>query len=238
MAGASDAASGVTSQTLSRGLRILEILAAGGAAASSAEIAAELGLHRSITYRLLRTLEQHRLVVRDDRGLFALGPRLASLAATVERDLQQAAVPALRSAADELEATCFLVRHDGDEAITLTSVAPRRSLVTVAQHPGTQHPLGIGAPGRAVLYQLPIGQWPEGLSDEQRAATAAVAAEGFAASRDEVIPGLQAVAVPLALQGHPPLAVGVAYLVAARSPLEIAERLRAAAAEIAAALDA
>jgi len=238
MATESRVSSGVTSQTLSRGLSILELLAARGGAASSSEITAELGLHRSITYRLLRTLEEHRLVVRDERGSYELGPRLASLAATVERDLQQASVPALRAAADDLQATCFLVRHDGDVAITLTSVAPRRSIVTVAQHPGTQHPLGIGAPGRAVLCQLPVQQWPEELGERQRADTAAVAGTGYAASRDEVIPGLHSVAVPLVLRGYVPLAVGTAFLASDRSPGEIAERLRAAAAEIAAALDA
>lgn len=238
MANPAGSTSGVTSQTLSRGLRILEVLAARGTAASSSEISAELGLHRSIAYRLLRTLEEHRLVVRDERGFFELGPRLAALAATVERDLQQAAVPALRSAADDLGATCFLVRHDGGEAITLTSALPRRSIVTVAQHPGTQHPLGIGAPGRAVLCQLPREQWPEGLNEQQRTETATAAAEGFAESRDEVIPGLRSVAVPLVLSGSVPLAVAVAFLVSERSPREIAERLQVVAEEISAALDA
>lgn len=230
-------ASAVTSQTLSRGIRILEVLAARGTAASSPELAEELGLHRSIIYRLLRTLEHHRLVVRDERGLYELGPRLATLAATVERDLQQAAAPALRSAADDLAATCFLVRRDEDDAITLVSTQPRRSRVTIAQHPGSQHPLGIGAPGRAVLSQLPRAEWPE-LSDAQIAATEAVITAGFAESHDEVVPGLRAIAVPLVLHGYEPLAVGVAFLSSTQSVTDIVDRLRVAAAEIAAALDA
>src|SRR5690606_22709699 len=143
-------------------LQILEALAARGGAMSSTEISAELGLHRSITYRLLRTLEHHRLLVRDERGNFLLGPKLASLSATVERDLQQAAFAPLRVAASDLGMTVFRAGLDGDEAITLTSVPPQRSVVAVAQHPGTQHPLGVGASGRAVLSQLPRGQWPGG----------------------------------------------------------------------------
>lgn len=227
---------GATSQTLSRGIRILEALAARGTAASTLELAAELGLHRSVTYRLVRTLEEHRLVVRDARGQFELGPRLASLAATVERDLQQAALPALRAAATELGATCFLVQHDGDEAITLTSVQPPRTLVTIAQHPGTQHPLGIGAPGRAVLSLLPREDWPAALSAQQRDEVEAITADGYAYSRDEVIPGLQAVAVPLQLPGHAALALGVAYLALEETPGKIAARLQQAAAELRAAV--
>lgn len=228
---------GVTSQTLSRGIRILEALAARGTATSTPELAAELGLHRSITYRLIRTLEEHRLVVRDERGLFELGPRLASLAATVERDLQQAALPALRSAAEDLGATCFLVQHDRDEAITLASVQPPRSTVMIAQHPGTRHPLGIGAPGRAVLSLLPRERWPEELSEQHRVEAEAVRESGYAFSHDEVIPGLQAVAVPLELRGHEALALGVAFLALELSPEEIGARLRQAAAEVRTAFD-
>ena len=50
------------SQTLDRGLRILEHLAAVGSPQPIADIGSALGLHRSITYRLLRTLEDHHLV--------------------------------------------------------------------------------------------------------------------------------------------------------------------------------
>ncbi|MGB3377038.1 MAG: helix-turn-helix domain-containing protein, partial [Microbacterium sp.] len=63
------------SQTLSRGIRILEILADGPL--SIDEVATRLDVHRSIAYRLLRTLEDHRLVARNAAGLAALGPRMA-----------------------------------------------------------------------------------------------------------------------------------------------------------------
>lgn len=43
------------SQTLSRGIRALEILAAADRPLSIAELAEALGVHRSIAYRILRT---------------------------------------------------------------------------------------------------------------------------------------------------------------------------------------
>jgi len=223
-------------QTLSRGIAILELLAERGEPASIPEIVAGLGLHRSIAYRLLRTLEHHRLVVRDERGLVTLGPRLASLAAGVDRDLQSAALPVLRATAEALGATCFLVVLDHEEAVTLVSVEPRRSLVTVAEDPGTLHPLGIGAPGRAVLAQLPPARWPADLTAAQREATARVGALGYASSDGEVHPGLRGVAVPLAIEGRPPLALAVVYVTSRHEEPALADRLRLAADELRAAL--
>ena len=48
------------SQTLSRGIRLLEELAAARAALSIDDLAGRVGLHRSVAYRLLRTLERLR----------------------------------------------------------------------------------------------------------------------------------------------------------------------------------
>ena len=64
----------VHSQTLSRGMRMLEILADAPGSLSIADLAAALGVHRSIAYRILRTLEDHRMVVRDASGGVLLGP--------------------------------------------------------------------------------------------------------------------------------------------------------------------
>lgn len=223
-------------QTLSRGIRILEFLAERAEPATIPAIVEGLGLHRSIVYRLLRTLEQHRLVERDERGRIRLGVRLASLAAAVDRDVQAAAGPALQAAANELGATCFLVELDRGEAVTLMSVEPRRSAVTVAQHPGTTHPLGVGAPGRAVLVQLPEQDWPEALDPARAAATREVRSRGYAVSRDEVIAGLRSVALPVPLERHRPLAIAVVYVTLSHDEADIAARLEAAAAQIRAAL--
>jgi DNA-binding IclR family transcriptional regulator len=66
------------SQTLSRGIRMLEILAAADRNLSIDELAGALGVHRSVAYRLLRTLEDHGLVSRDAAGRLTLGTGLAT----------------------------------------------------------------------------------------------------------------------------------------------------------------
>ena len=79
------------SQTLSRGIRMLELLAEASGPRTIAQLAEELGVHRSIAYRILRTLEDHRLVNRDESGRVQSAPGLAVLARGVQRDLQSAA---------------------------------------------------------------------------------------------------------------------------------------------------
>lgn len=229
---------GPGSQTLSRGIQILEFLATTGAPTSIPDVVKGLELHRSIVYRLLRTLEQHRLVSRDESGLVSLGVRLATLAASVESDIQSVSLVALRSAAEDLGATCFLVILDQGEVVTLVSAEPSRSRVTVAERPGTKHPLGIGAPGRSILAQVPEQQWPAEITQGQREGTLLVHKTGYSTSHDEVVAGLQSVAVPLVLGGLTPLSVAVVYVTLPQDVAQLAERLQGAVEEIARALGA
>lgn len=213
-----DAANATASQTLSRGLTALEVLADAEGTLTIAELSKRLGLHRSITYRIVRTLEDHGLVVRNASGELELGARLAALARGVARDLQAAALPELTSVANELGMTAFIVILDSDEtdAVTLASVEPRHAAAAVAQRPGSRHPISRGAPGRAIEALLarehPVGH--------------------FETSTDEVITGLSSIAVPLAVPGYRPASVAVVYLTQPVDAVAIAARLERAAAVI------
>lgn len=225
------------SQTLSRGLRILEILADADEPLTIARLAEALGVHRSIAYRLLRTLESHRVVVRDAGGRFELGPRLAALARGVQHDLQAAALPELTKVAGDLGMTAFLAVLDRREVVTLVSVEPAHALATVTHRPGTRHPLASGAPGIAIQSALTDPQRAAlGQEFEVRTEAADARTRGFATSQDEVIPGLRSIAVPLAVPEMSPAAVAVVYVASDRDPADIGRRLRLAATDIARAL--
>ena len=218
------------SQTLSRGIRVLEILAEADEPMSIVDLAAALAVHRSIAYRILRTLEDHGLVVRDSAGLVRLGPRLAALARGVSRDLQAAALPALTRIANELGMTAFIAVLDHAEAVTLVSIEPRRAHATVAQQPGTRHPLHRGAPGKAIQSGLSATQWAAlGHAETRRSEAGEVAALGYASSHDEVIPGLSSIAVPLLVPGESPASLAVVYISSLHSPTDIGAVLTAAA---------
>jgi DNA-binding IclR family transcriptional regulator len=216
------------SQTLSRGIRILELLSDAREPLTIDEIARRLGVHRSVAYRLLRTLEDHGLVTRDDAGRVDLGARLASLAAGVAHDLQAEALPELTAVANDLAMTCFIAMIDRDEALTLISVEPRHAIASVAQRPGSRHPVAAGAPGKVILAQVPLAQWPGEVPAGFAAEVQDAALRGYAQSHDEVIPSLHSVAVPLPLRGRPAAAVAVVYLASERSAEDIAARLRTA----------
>jgi DNA-binding IclR family transcriptional regulator len=222
---------GPASQTLSRGIRLLELLADARRALSIDELADLLGVHRSIAYRLLRTLEDHGLVVREAGGGMILGARMAALAAGVARDLQAAALPELTAVANELGMTCFLAVLDHDEAVTLVSVEPRHAVASVAQRPGTRHPVTVGAPGKAILSALSREHWPT-LGESARREIQDAVSRGYATSHDEVVTNLGAVAVPLVLPGRTPAAVAVVYLASEHPQPGIAARLHSAAAAI------
>lgn len=198
------------SQTLDRGLRALELLAEASGPISIASLAQELGVHRSSAYRVLRTLEDHRFVLRDEAGLVKLGPRLAALGRSAASSLQQAALPELGELANEFGFTTFIAVLDLDEAVTFLSIEPTHGHANVAQRPGVKHPISRGAPGYSIEASLSprehhalYGGQP--LSEPARE----VRARGYSLSQDEVIPGLSSVAVPLRVIGEPPAALAV-----------------------------
>jgi DNA-binding IclR family transcriptional regulator len=194
------------SQTLDRGIRILEHLASVGTPQPIADIGQALGLHRSITYRLLRTLEDHQLVERDAVGHYWLGLGVAGLARGVRTDLQAAALPRLNELVAELGMTAFLVVRTGDEAVTVTSVEPQDTTAHIVYRPGTRHPVGRGAPGLALLM-------PDAPTPDDRPALTEARRVGWASSHGEVIPGIRSIAAPvLGRDGGARAALAVVYV--------------------------
>ncbi|GAA3696084.1 helix-turn-helix domain-containing protein [Arthrobacter ginkgonis] len=206
------------SQTLSRGIRLLEILAEAPGPMTIAELAESMGVHRSIAYRILRTLEDHRLVMRDESGRVLTAPGLAALARSVQRDLQTAALPELTVLANELSMSALVVVWDTRECITLVTVEPREGHATVLQRPGTRHPIGRGAPGIVIQSTYTEEEWyASGGEEDYRPVVEKARRAGFATSHDEVIPGVSSVAAPLVVPGQLRAAVAVVYASAASS---------------------
>nr|WP_235436737.1 helix-turn-helix domain-containing protein [Arthrobacter sp. RIT-PI-e] len=201
------------SQTLSRGIRALEVLAASSRAMSISEVAGALEVHRSIAYRILRTLEDHGLVQRDTAGCFHPGPGLAGLARGVARDLQSVARPELTVLAASLQMTAFIAVWDRRECVTLMAVEPPHGEGTLVQRPGSRHSFGAGAPGMAIQAALGEHEWARLSADEPyREESRLAARNGYASSSDEVIPGVSSVAAAVHVPGRPPAALAVVYL--------------------------
>lgn len=183
-------ADGSGSRTLDRGLRLLALVCASAEPLSVAEIASASGLHRSICYRLVRTLAQHDLLERDADGRYRAGGGLAVLAGRLEPRLQSAARGHLERLAEATGMTSFVVSAHGTDAVTVLVVEPQTSLAHVSYRPGGRHPLDVGAPGLAILAGRPR---VEGERDEVSLARS----RGWAMSLGEVIPGYHSVSAPV-----------------------------------------
>lgn len=187
------------SQTLARGLKILDVLAEAGRPLTIVEVCALLSVHRSIGYRLVRTLEDAGLVVRNASGSLVLGSHLVTLARSVAAELQSDARPVLQQLADDLGMTAFLVVLDHSECVTLATVEPRAVIASIAQRPGSRHSVLRGAPGIAIQSLLGTADREAiGLDRIESDDVTVSRREGFARTVGEVIPGVTSVAAPVA----------------------------------------
>jgi hypothetical protein len=140
-----------TSQTLDRGLQVLEAVAGAPDGLTVTELAGTLGIGRTVVYRLVVTLEQHAFLRRSADGRCRLGLGVLAMGRQVQPVVRDTAVPALRLLADAVNATAVLTVVDGQEAQAAVVVEPSRSDVHVASRPGSRQPLENSAAGRAIL---------------------------------------------------------------------------------------
>lgn len=229
-AGAADAETATpASQTLDRGLRVLELVSSSPRPVTSAAIATQTGLHRSIAYRMLRTLEDHRLVTRDQQGRWTPGTGLALLAQRVVPHLRVAAHPVLEALAERMEMTAFLVVRDGGEAVTVAVVEPQSAQAHVTYRPGGRHPVTQGAPGLALLAGAPAvagERFDVGLARDR----------GWAFSQSEVIAGMKSCSAPVVNAAGSCVAAVAVIFVGDPDPEELGEQVVDAAARLGAAL--
>jgi DNA-binding IclR family transcriptional regulator len=179
-----------TLQTLDRGLQALAVIAQQEDGLSVAELANRLGVHRAITYRLVRTLESHGLVGRGAGGQFFLGAGLLGLAARFEPQLRSIARPMLRALAEETQAAAFLTVPQGEECVAVMVAEPERGVLHLGYRVGSRHRLIRGAAGIAILAgRPPRPDDPESVREARRL--------GFSVTRGELQRGAVGVASPV-----------------------------------------
>ena len=198
-------------QSVDRALTILERLARSGEAGVT-EIASEIGVHKSTAFRLVATLEAHRLVEQtEDRGKYRLGVGLLRLAGatTARLDLVQEARPVCRQLASDTGETVNIAVLSESSALYLDQVAGSSALQPhnwVGQH----IPLHATSNGKVLLSGLNRQQCDAVLSklsaytpltittkSKLRAELDQVREQGYALAVDELEVGLTAAAAPI-----------------------------------------
>jgi len=181
-------------QTLDRGLQALSIISLSPDGLTVAELAVRMGLHRAITYRLVRTLELHRLVMKGPGGRAILGPGLLPLASRFAPHLRSIARPLLQELSQQVQASAFISIAEGNDCVPIDVVDADSSILHVTYRIGSRHPLTLGAAGVAILSGRPA-------SEHDSEVVRQVRREGVSVSIGQIQPGAVGVASPLLLPG-------------------------------------
>ncbi|HEY2536929.1 MAG TPA: IclR family transcriptional regulator C-terminal domain-containing protein [Solirubrobacteraceae bacterium] len=203
------------SQSLARGLAIMECFEAERSVLGIAEIAKELGMSRSTTHRYLATLVALGYMEQDKSRKYRLSLRVTDLgmAALHSTGLQEHARSILEELRQGSGFTTSLAMLDGPEIVyvdRLVSYRRGQEDADVAMGVGSRLPAYCTALGKVLLAQLPAGdrqellrgapalerQGPNAITGKGvlRAELEMVLEEGFATEDEELAAGRIAIA--------------------------------------------
>jgi DNA-binding IclR family transcriptional regulator len=238
-------------QSVDRALTILEMLAESGELGVT-EIGAELNVHKSTAFRLLGSLEQHRLVEQlGERGKYRLGFGIVRLAGatTARLDLAREGGPVCRQLAGEINETVNIAVMDAGAAVNITQ-EQGSAAVTAQNWIGQRTPLHATSSGKVLLAWadadalaavLKAGlerRTPATITDPAalRAELDRIRQRGWAYAVEELETGLNTVAAPIrGADGSVVAALsasGPSYRLGTESVPAVAKKLQVGADEI------
>lgn len=179
-------------QTLVRGLSILELVARAVDGATIQQIADSVDIHRTMATRSLQALADFNLVRRGSDGRFRIAAGVVALARDYQPDLRNASRPVLEHLAETLNVSACLFVEDGDEVVAVQVVEPQTDRVRLTFKIGSRHPIDLGSAAYAIaaVYDERPDERPE---------VGVARRDGFSRSHGEVEPGAFGVSVPVDL---------------------------------------
>jgi DNA-binding IclR family transcriptional regulator len=193
------------SQTLARGLDVLEMVATGPVGLPA--LASGLGLARSTTHRLATALLERRYLTLVPRQGYGLGPKLLELGSCARQQtaLLRVARPTLERLAAESLDTAHLSIIDLGTALLLERVPGRRRLLP-SLRVGERTKLTQSATGFALLMDGPDSIWAEAFARDCGSAASSAAfvdrlrgftAFGYAYDAADAADRIRSVAAPV-----------------------------------------
>ncbi|WP_067854316.1 IclR family transcriptional regulator [Nocardia shimofusensis] len=162
------------------------------------DLCARTGLPRATAHRLAVGLETHRLLARDNNGIWRPGPALAELSATANDPLQEAAtliLPRLREITGE---SVQLYVRDGQARVCVAAMEPPSGLRDTVPI-GARLPLTAGSAAKVLLAwadaEVQRTVLPDAVFGER--VLAEVRKRGWAQSAAERASGVASVSAPV-----------------------------------------
>jgi len=215
-------------QSLSRGLGLLERVAAHGGNVALTRLCRDADLNRSTAHHLLRTLAAHGYLMQDESTrAYRLGPKIFRLASAAwsEPQIAQLALPFLRELVKATGETANLAVRKESDAILVETV-DGEGMLRVVDRVGAARPIYACAVGKALLAYAPDDEREAIVSglrlrpqtartivdrERLRRELARVRAAGYAVDDEELSRGVRCIAAPVfALPGQAVAAIGVA----------------------------
>jgi DNA-binding IclR family transcriptional regulator len=233
-------------------MRLLKAFSQGGSELRLTELAKNVELNKTTTFRLLTALENAEMIERTPAGdAYRLGPELLRLGSqTLERNFVAAAARVtLRELAEKTRETVTLEVLVRAEVLTLDEiVGGHMHMIGALPSLGTRWPAHATSTGKILLAHLPEDELAERLSSRLEAITPRTItdpqvlrrellrarARGYATNVEELEPGFVAIAAPVrSAAGTVVAAIGIGGPKSRLSPRAIAAiaRMLPAAAE-------
>ncbi|NIA68197.1 IclR family transcriptional regulator [Pelagibius litoralis] len=242
-----------TSQSLERGLSILELLEAEAGPLGIREMARRLQLSPAIVQRLVTTLDESHFVTKDaDTRKYRLGYRALSLGSSMLSDdnLIAASMPVLAHLTREMEVNAFLAVISGDRLVYILALQSNGP-ISIRSAPGTEAAFHATAMGKAMLADESdararslLGAGPLAALTERTmtdpdkviAELAAVREQGYATSLEENLVGVVSTGASVKnASGRSIAAISIAYVPSLQPKIPLADainRIMTSAAEI------
>jgi IclR family KDG regulon transcriptional repressor len=188
-----------SSQTLARGLRVLDLVASGNEGVPVRDLVEKMGLPRSVVQRLLYTLEAEGYLERHPSQIgYRLAIKLWSLgcAAIHRLGVREIARPYLEELSRRTNEVTKLGILDGDEVVYVDKVECDRAVRAYVPI-GGRAPAHSVATGKAILAFLPDQKRARADQDAFAAEFKQIRKRGFAVNRGEWEEGVSGVAAPI-----------------------------------------
>jgi DNA-binding IclR family transcriptional regulator len=173
------------------------------------ELASQTGINKSRAYRMLCTLELHRLVVQDAyTSTYALGPQafVIGVAAAQQNTLVRSAQKHMLALNQAINETIVLRVREGLESVCVARCETTHQMRAVGAV-GNRRPVNTGASGKVLLAFAPEAVKTEFFARHKKLQDLdplklveeldAVARKGYAVSVGEVTAGAVAISVPV-----------------------------------------